>query len=126
MESIARHLQAPGIDSTQYRYQPALHTAPIAASPAASATEMAEPAIVGTPGTKFNTFPNSSNPTRAAGQAPWLAGLRSFSSGTASLLFRRLVKTTKGLQGSASGRDGFLRVRDLQLQRSIDSWAHLM
>src|SRR5262249_47509229 len=65
--------QSPGaayvglIDVAQHRYQLALHNAPLAASPAASTTEMAGPANIVTPGTKLNTVCNPSKPTRAAG-----------------------------------------------------------
>jgi hypothetical protein len=57
----------PAIASVQYPYQLALHNAPLAASPAASTTEMAGLANIVTPGTKLNTVCSPSKPTRAAG-----------------------------------------------------------
>jgi hypothetical protein len=58
---------APAIASVQHPYQSALHNAPLAASPAASTTEMAGLANIVTPGTKLNTVCSPSKPTRAAG-----------------------------------------------------------
>ena len=56
------------IASVQHPYQSALHNAPLAASPAASTTEMVGLANIVTPGTKLNTVCSPSKPTRAAGQ----------------------------------------------------------